>query len=415
MKGNKKYNIQYFIVSIIVFLIVISLPSFKVNAEDNVDNFVERCYSVTLGRESDEEGFAFWKGKLLNGEAVGNELAYGFIFSPEYTQLDKSNEDYVTDLYMLFLGREPDEDGFNYWIGQLEDGKSKMDIFVGFANSPEFFNLCDGYGITAGHYITGYDRNQLNNVNLFVERLYKTTLGRIGDKDGQKNWVEKLLAGQITGVECARCFIQSKEYVNKNLTDDEYVENLYLAMMGRPSDETGKKNWLYALSVGKTRDEVFAGFANSEEFGNICNAYGIEKGLYTVASEDNLTYEIVLDKEMLDLINAYRAENGIDTLKWNTEAEQIAKYRIEAIAKGGVLSHNAAGGPPEGYVGENLFKGSGGYSTQFIFDGYKSSPGHDTNMRNAGAKSCVIATCNVYKSIGGLKANWGEWNIQIFY
>ena len=128
-------------------------------------------------------------------------------------------------------------------------------------------------------------------------------------------------------------------------------------------------------------------------------------------------YEVVCDAEMLNLINSYRAENGLSELSWNAGAEQIAKDRIKAIAEGGVLSHEAAGGPPAGYVAENLFRASsGGFSSQFIFDGYKSSAGHDANMRNANATSCVIATCYVYKDMGGgYRVNFGQWNIQIFF
>lgn len=407
-----------FLVSFMVISIVL-VPSFESKASGGtIDDFVERCYTVTLDRGSEPDGFSYWKGLLTDGKSVGTNVAYGFLFSQEYTNKNKSNEDYVTDLYALFMGREPDEDGYNYWVSQLYEGKSREEIFAGFANSQEFYNICSGYGITAGWYVIGYDRNQVNNVNLFVERLYKTCLGRIGDQGGQKNWVERLIAKQITGVECARCFIQSNEYVNKNLPYDEYVENLYLAMMGRGSDPAGKENWVNALRNGKTKDEVFEGFANSEEFGNICKAYNIDKGVYKAKDVSPVyIYEVEIDKEMLDFVNDYRKECGLSVLDWNTDKEQVAKDRIKAIAEGGVLSHEAAGGPPAGYVGENLFKSNmGHYSSQIIFEGYKGSPGHDVNMRNASAKSCVIATCNVYRDRGGGFVTYaGQWNIQIYY
>jgi len=286
MKIRKTFDVRVLsvVLSLLMVLSVISLPTLKAKAEEpvnTVDAFVERCYTVTLDRGSDPDGFADWKGQLLNGKAVGIEVAYGFLFSPEYTNKNKSNEDYVKDLYMLFLGRTPDEAGFNDWVGQLNEGKSRLDIYAGFANSAEFYNLCTECGITAGRYVKGYDRTTINNVNLFVERLYKTCLGRVGDREGQKNWVEKLITKQISGTECARSFIQSTEYVNKGLYDENYVENLYLAMMGRSSDADGKANWVYGLSNGMTRDEVFAGFANSQEFANLCAKYNIDKGSYT--------------------------------------------------------------------------------------------------------------------------------------
>lgn len=264
-------------------LLVMSMLTFftiTAKASGTVDDFVERCYTVTLDRGSDPDGFADWKGQLLNGKAVGVHVAYGFLFSEEYTNKNKSNEDYVKDLYMLFMGREPDEAGFNDWVGQLNDGKSRVEVYAGFANSQEFYNICNDYGITAGRYIIGYDRATINNVNLFVERMYKICLGRIGDKEGQKNWAEQLINKQITGSDCAYKFIFSQEYSGKGLSDEEFVENLYLAMMGRASDEGGKANWLEALKCGKTRDEVFEGFVNSSEFASICNNYNINKGNY---------------------------------------------------------------------------------------------------------------------------------------
>ena len=286
-KTNTKRTLSV-ILSLLMVLSVITFPTLKAKAAGGtLDDFVERCYTVTLERGSDVEGFNYWKGKLLNGEAVGNELAYGFLFSAEYTGKQKSNEDYVKDLYMLFMGRTPDEDGFKDWVGKLNNGKSRLEVFAGFANSQEFYNLCESYGISAGRWVNGYDRDQINNVNLFVERLYKTCLGRRGDIGGQTNWVEKLLKKEISGTECARSFIQSQEYTNKGLYDENYVENLYLAMMGRSSDEDGKWNWVNALSEGMTRDEVFAGFANSQEFANLCAKYKIEKGSYTAKDVSN--------------------------------------------------------------------------------------------------------------------------------
>lgn len=212
---SKRIRLLSIVMSLLMILSVISFPALKAKAAGGtIDDFVERCYTVTLERSSDPAGFADWKSQLTNGEAVGAYIAYGFLFSAEYLNKNKSNEDYVTDLYHLFMGREPDTAGFNDWVSQLEAGKSRVDVFAGFANSTEFYNLCDEYGISAGYYVVGYDREQNNNVNLFVERLYKTCFGRLGDRGGQKNWVEQLLKKQITGSECARRFVQSQEYTN---------------------------------------------------------------------------------------------------------------------------------------------------------------------------------------------------------
>ena len=314
MLSKRKISLRIlcFIVSLLIIFSVISFPTIEANADGSagtLDDFVERCYTVTLDRGSDPDGFADWKGQLLNGKAVGIEVAYGFLFSQEYTKKNKDNDAYLKDLYMLFMGREPDEGGYNDWMGKLNNGASRLEVFAGFANSQEFYNICDSYGITAGRYVMGYDRPTINNVNLFVERMYKITLGRIGDKDGQKNWVEQLINKQITGSECARRFIFSQEYTNKNLGDEEFVENLYLAMFGRSSDTDGKNNWLYGLKNGMTRDEVFAGFANSIEFDNICKTYGIDRGSYIATDKGTFNKDNPNNEE--PHIHSFNQENTL--------------------------------------------------------------------------------------------------------
>ena len=335
------------VLSLLMVLSVISLPTFKAKAAaGTLDDFIERCYTVTLDRPSDTDGFNYWKGRVLNGDAVGLEVAYGFLFSPEYTKKDKTNTEFVRDLYSLFMGRDPDDSGFNDWMNKLDEGASRQDVFAGFANSPEFFNICESYGITAGRYVKGCSRETNNKVNLFVERLYKICLGRIGDKGGQTNWAEKLMKKEISGSQCAKSFIFSPEYTNLGLSDEEFVENLYLAMFGRPSDAEGKDNWLYALSKGMTRDEVFAGFANSAEFDNICKTYGIDRGAYNATNIG--TYNAKVDVKVGKTIKFGKYEqdgneaNGPEDIEWIVlENDGKRVFVVSKYVLDGVMYHDS--------------------------------------------------------------------------
>ena len=267
------------ILSLLMVISVISFPTLRAKA-DGVDDFIGRCYKVTLGRDADADGYAYWRDILVNRKQDGSVVAHGFLFSPEYINKKTSNEQYIKDLYMLFMGREPEKSGYDYWCEKMANGASREQIFAGFANSKEYYDLCYGYGITAGYYSADYGIQQVNGVNLFVERMYQTSLGRLGDQGGQNDWVQALLEGRITGVECARCFVQSPEFINKGLSDEDYLKSLYIAFMGREYDQGGLDYWLENIENGNTRDEVFAGFANSKEFAGICEEYNIEKGSY---------------------------------------------------------------------------------------------------------------------------------------
>jgi peptidoglycan/xylan/chitin deacetylase (PgdA/CDA1 family) len=66
--------------------------------------------------------------------------------------------------------------------------------------------------------------------------------------------------------------------INAGLTNEEFVERLYLAMMGRPSDAEGLQHWVRRLESGSRREDVFTNFVNSPEFGRICREHGIIRG-----------------------------------------------------------------------------------------------------------------------------------------
>lgn len=268
--------------SLVMVLGILTFNTINVKAAGGIDDFVTRCYRVAFGRTPDEGGFDYWKRELTEGRRTGSNIVDYFMFCEEYVNQDRSDDEFVFDAYTMFMGREPDTAGYDFWTGKMREGMTRKDIVAGFANSDEFYELCNGYGITAGYFSLDYSGDQLNKVNLFVERLYKTTLGRLGDKGGQIYWTESLLRGEQTGISCAKNFIKSPEYEGLGLTYSQYVENLYLGLMGRPYDEDGRDAWHNQLKYGTlTKDQVFAGFANSEEFRLICESYGINPGSYT--------------------------------------------------------------------------------------------------------------------------------------
>ena len=64
-----------------------------------------------------------------------------------------------------------------------------------------------------------------------------------------------------------------------NVGDDEFIHRLYRTFMGRDEDADGFAFWKSHLGTDMTREDLVKGFAQSQEFTNICNEYGIDKGL----------------------------------------------------------------------------------------------------------------------------------------
>ncbi|MBO4637487.1 MAG: DUF4214 domain-containing protein [Clostridiales bacterium] len=247
--------------------------------ETGIAGFVERMYTVALNRASDPAGKADWIASVTERGGSGADVARGFLLSPEFLNKGYSDVDFVTVLYRTFFNRNPDDAGLVAWVNALSNGASKQDIIEGFINSTEFANLCLTYGIACGG--TGVPNIEVepNSATIeFATRLYTTCLGRDADEPGMLAWARQLANQRDTGTGAARGFFFSEEFTRQNVSNEEYVNRLYRTFMGREADEAGFTAWVAQLDNGVSREEVFNGFAESPEFARICASYGIIKG-----------------------------------------------------------------------------------------------------------------------------------------
>jgi|GEM_PF-1629110 len=275
----------------------IQLPSAEESAVDPVTAFVNRCYEIALGRTADAAGREFWRSGLAGHNKTAIETAYGFLFSTEYTTRNPSNETFVNDLYRLMLGRNAEPTGKANWLSELNKGTSRQEIFAGFANSVEFRGICDSYGIVQGYYSASFPLAQSSQITAFALRMYTECLGRDGENAGISEWTRQLIEGRNTGIGVAYGFFFSAEFLGMELTPVVYTDHLYGALLGRSSDAEGLRYWELKLKNGASMESVFAGFANSNEFKEICSAYGISRGSYTAPAQN--THLAAPDPELL--------------------------------------------------------------------------------------------------------------------
>ena len=189
-----------------------------------------------------------------------------------------SNSEFLDVLYATFFNRPADEGGKNNWLALMDQGWGKKDVIDGFINSIEWANLCLTYGIASGTTAQPNITIEPNdNIIGFATRLYTTCLGREADPGGLMDWATQLANMKISGSDAAHGFFFSQEFLNADIDDAEYVKRLYRTFMGREYDQGGFDNWMNALASGQTREDVFRGFAGSQEWANICAEYGILK------------------------------------------------------------------------------------------------------------------------------------------
>lgn len=245
--------------------------------EEPVTAFVNRLYTLCFNRQADDGGLADWKNALVTKRKTGATVAYGFFFSQEMNNRKLSNSDFVETLYRVMMNRASDAGGKKYWLERLEGGVSREGVFKGFAESQEFGNLCNSYGIVRGTVTVGQGRDRNTGVTMFVSRLYTKALGRGYDINGLNDWCNRIVDKKMSVTEVATTgFFHSQEFKNRNLSNEEYIKVLYRTFLDREYDSAGLYYWLNNLNSGAmTRDQILLGFSNSAEFAKMMKDYGL--------------------------------------------------------------------------------------------------------------------------------------------
>ncbi len=97
-----------------------------------------RLYQAAFDRVPDDEGLAFWIAELDAGQSL-LQIAEGFVRSPEFQALypSQNNEEILNGYYLNVLDRAADQEGFDYWDRQMDNGMSAAEVLMWFSESPE--------------------------------------------------------------------------------------------------------------------------------------------------------------------------------------------------------------------------------------------------------------------------------------
>ena len=101
---------------------------------------VWRLYQAFFLRQPDEGGFDYWLG-VRNGGATLGDIAYQFAQGSEFRNRygDLSHAQFVDLAYANVLCRPPDAEGRAYWTGLLESGAlTRWDMMINFAELREY-------------------------------------------------------------------------------------------------------------------------------------------------------------------------------------------------------------------------------------------------------------------------------------
>ncbi|QUA52203.1 DUF4214 domain-containing protein [Aristaeella lactis] len=257
---------------------------------EKIKQYVVRCYEHILNKYPDSEELSTWINLLAAKKKGAVDIVYRFFLSDEYKKRNLNNEEFVNALSRSMFGYYA-MDKIPSWVREMEAGSTIKEIINEISEYYVFVEMCWEYGMDTGYIIAdprvvpdSITAEQKEKIQGFVTRCYKIILGREPDQKGLEEWVGLLTSGKKAAAEVVYGFLTSTEFKNKKIKDEDIIEILYKAMLGRGSDAKGKAEWLSKLESGYPVGAIINGFCTSTEFRRICEEYGIAPG--SVKTED---------------------------------------------------------------------------------------------------------------------------------
>ena len=131
-----------------------STPAGSPTPPRNMEAFVDYFWVGSLQVIADDASYQSWTNILNAAYAQGSNnvlvqaraLGRSLFQSAEYASLNRTDEEFVTDLYAAYLQRDPDASGYANWLSTLQYDNAhglngREHLLQGFEYSIEFMNL----------------------------------------------------------------------------------------------------------------------------------------------------------------------------------------------------------------------------------------------------------------------------------
>lgn len=96
-------------------------------------------------------------------------------------------------------------------------------------------------------YIQTKEFNSDDNIKLFISDVYKNTFSRIPEEYGFNYWYNKLISYEYSVRNFLLNILNEKEFIDKNLSNQEFITSMYSIIANRSPDQTGYNYWLNML------------------------------------------------------------------------------------------------------------------------------------------------------------------------
>ena len=264
---------------VILLSLAVIHPSFQERAfsqtptptPEPIRELITDFYQGILGRAPEAGAVDSWETGYfdyalsfnIDVRFVPREMARLIFLSQEYANRNRTDSDFITDCYQVFLDRDPSPTELNNWITGVWNRSQVMTIF---SESEEFATRIQNM----------YPGKQGNATRNFVTTLYIGLLDRLVDRGGLEYATGLFDAAHSSGgneavraqaKQMGREVIASAEFLGKEPAAPDHVTRFYRAFLGRFPSDSEVTYWSGMVTGGSaTYDSLIHLFGDSVEF-----------------------------------------------------------------------------------------------------------------------------------------------------
>ena len=251
--------------------------------EQRLRRFIQQIYRGTLGREATEADIQHWFEWLADQAVAGNStllagakmMAAYLLDSPEAYYRNRTDREFVQDLYWTYFGRGASQSEEDLWAGRLAPGSSNP------ITRAELREVCANwleFSIQVTALWGGNTSGENERSEHFLWNVYLGAVGAAPSPSVMQPHLEALNQAAAQSEEAvvakareiARAQVESTAYANRNRTDREFVADLYQVFWQRVPDQAGWEHWTREVTL-RGRESVLMRFSSSTAFKEVAS------------------------------------------------------------------------------------------------------------------------------------------------
>lgn len=210
----------------------------------DVGTLVRQQYLDLLGRVADDNGVQYWSGQLTSGTRTVAWMVSAFVSSEEFGVAVAP----AARLAFAALGVAPQFDLLMDWAGRVRGGESLPSVAARVCARPEFATR---YGA-------------LDHAT-FVDRLYRDATGRAITALSKSSWVGRIQRNEATRADYVAAVVTTPGAI-AHLRPRVDVTMTYAGLLRRRPDDAGLTYWSGRLRSGQSLQRLVAQFFGSSEY-----------------------------------------------------------------------------------------------------------------------------------------------------